>query len=504
VPVDSPAALANQLDEALRPASEDLGVAVVHAPDLPTDPGLWLNTQAPMDLQMLRGQVVVLDFWTDCCINCVHMQPTLRAVEDRFAGQPVVVIGVHSAKFDDEKTVEHVRGAIARHRIRHPVLMDSDHSVWQAYAVRSWPTVVVIDPRGRIAWQQSGEVSPEVLGRTVQAVLDGAARDDRLAPPLWEAEGVLPPPGGLHFPGKLHIWPPNSPTIDERVRVYVSDTGHDQVVEYGVRLDQGRPMLTELRRFGGFNAPQGLARWENRLYVADTGNHQLKVVELSDGAVRAVAGSGRLGAGSIPPGDAPLELDLRSPWDVEISGDGDSHVVMVAMAGAHQIWVYSPDLKRMTPLAGSGREAHMDGPFGEAALAQPSGLVLHGPYVFFADSEVSSVRALDLQERVVGTLVGAGLFDFGDVDGVGGEVRLQHPMDVCASGNSVYVADTYNHKIKVIDLHDNSCLTLGGGSGELREPSGLDRLADFLLVADTGHHRVVALPLAGGATHPVS
>ena len=187
-----------------------------------------------------------------------------------------------------------------------------------------------------------------------------------------------------------------------------------------------------------------------------------------------------------------------------MSGEGAEHVLLVAMAGSHQIWVHAPAVGRFGPLAGSGREDHVDGAFAEAALAQPSGMVLHGHYLFFADAEVSSVRALDLRERQVATLVGGGLFDFGDVDGAGADVRLQHPLDVTAQGNTVYVADTYNNKIKAVDLHGAVSRTLVGGDGELWEPAGIDRVGSFLFVADTNHHRVLVVRTDTGAHRPLA
>ena len=211
------------------------------------------------------------------------------------------------------------------------------------------------------------------------------------------------------------------------------------------------------------------------------------------GALTVVAGTGERGMGG-PTSSDPLQVDLRSPWDVAISGAAGNHVVLVAMAGSHQIWVYLPEEGRFGPFAGSGREDHVDGGFDEAALAQPSGLALHGSYLFFADSETSSIRALDLSERQVATVVGKGLFDFGDVDGAAEIALLQHPLDVTAGENTLFVADTYNHKIKAIDLHGGPVLrTLAGGPDQLWEPSGIDRWGEFLIVADTNNHRLVAV-----------
>jgi DNA-binding beta-propeller fold protein YncE len=176
-------------------------------------------------------------------------------------------------------------------------------------------------------------------------------------------------------------------------------------------------------------------------------------------------------------------------------------MVFIAMAGSHQLWALMPGQERLGPVAGSGREDHVDGPAGESALAQPSGLCLFGRFLFFADAEVSSVRFLDMQTRRVGTLVGAGLFDFGDRDGAGAAVRLQHALGLTAGGGAVWVADTYNGKIKRIDLDGGVTTTLATG---LSEPGGITRAGDYLLVADTAAHRVVAVSQATGEVREVS
>ena len=504
LPTTDPAELGTQLDEALQPTVER-SVVRVHAPDLPREPELWLNG-GPFDLEGLRGNVVVLDFWTYCCINCMHVLPALAAVEERFADQPVVVIGVHSAKFTAEKDRENVLAAMERYGVRHPVVLDGEHAVWSQYAVRSWPTVVVLDPTGRVAWDQPGEVSAEVLTARVQDLLDEGVERGTLGEAAWTVGAGAEGTDGLRFPGKVSLWAGDEADGEtfEAGFLYVSDSANGRVVELALTPgEDGWPVATETRAWGGFHDPQGTARWGDRLYVADIGSHQLLVVHLETGEVEVLAGTGRLGKGGSILAEEPLHTDLRSPWDVAVSGDAENHVVFVAMAGTHQLWVWLPDERRFGPLAGSGREEHIDGPFEEAALAQPSGLDIHGPYVFFADSEVSSVRALDLAERRVVTVVGQGLFDFGDVDGQGTEVLLQHPLDVAAAGNTVYVADSYNHKIKAIDLHDSSVRTLAGGAGVLWEPAGLDRLGDFLFVADTNHHRVVVIHRDSGELRPL-
>jgi sugar lactone lactonase YvrE/thiol-disulfide isomerase/thioredoxin len=500
LPVTTVADLTAQLDEAAAPArAAVIGAGRVRAPALPASPTAWLNTPAPLTLDRLVGNIVVLDFWTYCCINCLHILPELAAVERAFAGQPVVVIGVHSAKFPAEKEAENVAMAVDRHGIQHPVVLDPGHDLWQQYAVRSWPTVAVVDTRGRIAWNEPGEVRRETLIGVVQRLLDEARDGGTLGEAVWTQPERVQEQGGLSHPGKVHV---------AGDRLYVADTAHHQVRSYALQTgDDGWPTATPDRVYGtgerGFDAhtlsePQGMAQAGDVLWVADTGNHAVRRVHLDTGVIETVAGTGELGRGGALNPDRPRDTALRSPWDVLVHDE----VVFIAMAGTHQIWVYIPADDRVGPTIGSGREDHVDGSPREAALAQPSGLALSGSVLFWADSEVSSIRAFDFSSSQVGTLVGKGLFDFGDVDGPAEEVLLQHPLGVEARGNDVWVADTFNGKIKHVSLADGTTTTVAAG---LAEPGGIALYGDALIVADTGNHRVVAIragevrPLVGSA-----
>ncbi|HEX2869201.1 MAG TPA: thioredoxin-like domain-containing protein [Ignavibacteriales bacterium] len=125
------------------------------APEFPD--GLdWLNVDHPIKLSDLRGKVVLLDFWTFCCINCMHIIPDLKKLEAKYPGE-LAVIGVHSAKFLSEQETGNIRQAILRYDIEHPVVNDKDFKIWTSYGANAWPTVVLIDPRGDVVGHHSGE-----------------------------------------------------------------------------------------------------------------------------------------------------------------------------------------------------------------------------------------------------------------------------------------------------------------------------------------------------------
>jgi DNA-binding beta-propeller fold protein YncE len=234
------------------------------------------------------------------------------------------------------------------------------------------------------------------------------------------------------------------------------------------------------------------------LYVADRKNHLIRALDLKAQTVKTFAGTGEQGRDRDVEGD-PLKLGLNSPWDLLVDGNR----LFIAMAGHHQIWVLDLAKKVLAPYAGDGDEDRVDGPLARSSFAQPSGLASDGKTLYVADSEVSAIRSVPLGRRgQVGTVVGKGLFDFGDEDGVGDRVRLQHALGVAWHGGKLYVADTYNSKIKVIDPVTRSSKTYLGGEPDgwlaaplFSEPGGLSIAGGKIYVADTNAHRIRVIDL---------
>jgi DNA-binding beta-propeller fold protein YncE len=468
------------------------------APEL--DGGVaWLNTAGPLKLRDLRGKIVLLDFWALCCINCVHTLPDLARLEKKYANQ-LVIIGVHSAKFDNEKNTESIRKAILRYEIEHPVVNDANMAIWQAYGVQAWPTLWLIDPEGRLVGQGSGEGLYEVLdaaiGKLVATHRANKTLNERpLRFELARAHEAGSSP--LFFPGKVLADAAGS-------RLFIADSTHHRVVI--TDLDGKKLAVAGTGKAGwedgpfdqaAFNDPQGMALAGDTLYVADRKNHLIRALDLKAQTVRTVAGTGKPNQDREESGPA-LKVALKSPWDLYLDGG----TLYIAMAGRHQIWTFDVAGGRVSAYAGSGREDLVDGPLSRAAFAQPSGVTGDGQSLYVADSEISAVRTLPAVGRRggVSTVVGEGLFDFGDEDGAGDRVRLQHALGVTYHDGRLYVADTYNSKIKVIDPARRSCRTLVGGAGapkeaRFNEPGGLSVAGDRLYVADTNGHRVRVVDL---------
>jgi thiol-disulfide isomerase/thioredoxin len=466
----------------------------LRAPEFPA--GLeWLNTDHPLRLADLRGKIVLLDFWTYCCINCMHIIPDLKRLEAKYPDE-LVVIGVHSAKFIEEGQTANIRQAMLRYGIRHPVVNDNHLQVWGSYGVSSWPTVILIDPDGRIAAGDVGEGIFAPMDAAIGELLrqyDATGRLDRRPLTLRPEQG---PASALEFPGKVLADAAGG-------RLFIADSGHNRIVVAGLADGAVRTVIGDGReglkdgKFAEarFNHPQGMALGERYLYVADTENHVIRRADLESRTVETIAGTGRQARGRGAAGPA-RETALSSPWDLVREGDS----LYIAMAGVHQIWRMNLATDEISLFAGSGGEGRFDGPLHTAALAQPSGIATDHLRLYVADSEVSSVRGMSLSGKGgVETIVGGDLFDFGDRDGKGLAVRLQHPLGITFDKGRLYVADTYNNKIKVIEPETYACRTLlgtgkagsaDGDRAEFYEPGGLSVAGDRLYIADTNNHAI--------------
>lgn len=465
--------------------------ARVRAPEL-IGKGGWLNTgDHQLTLADLRGRIVILDFWTFCCVNCLHVLDELRELEEKHR-DTVVIIGVHSPKFVHEAEHQAVVDAVERYEVHHPVLDDPELGTWKQYAVRAWPTLVVVDPEGYVVAQHAGEGHAHAL----EALVMELEAEHGAKGTLRRGDGpyVAPEPVATHlrFPGKALALADGG--------FLVSDTTRHQLVELGADGE------TVVRRFGDgerglvdggpdvarFSEPQGLARLpDGSVVVADTVNHALRRLDLATGAVTTLAGTGGQWWQGFPTSGPAHEVALSSPWDVAWFAGR----VWIAMAGVHQLWAYDPATGTVEVAAGTTNEGLVDGPADEAWFAQPSGLAAAGDRLWVADSETSAVRWVESDGAgfVVRTAVGTGLFDFGHRDGAAEQALLQHPLGVTAlPDGSVAISDTYNNALRRFDPETGEVTTL---ATDLREPSDAVLVGGDVVVVESARHRLTRLRL---------
>ncbi|MEV4742199.1 NHL domain-containing thioredoxin family protein [Streptomyces sp. NPDC049555] len=465
--------------------------ARVRAPEL-VGKGGWLNTGGEqLTLAGLRGKIVILDFWTFCCINCLHVLDELRELEEKHR-DTVVVIGVHSPKFVHEADHQSVVDAVERYQVHHPVLDDPELATWKQYAVRAWPTLVVIDPEGYVVAQHAGEGHVHAIARLVEEL--EAEHGGKGTLRRGDGPYVAPEPvaGDLRFPGKALVLPGGNLLVSDSTRHALVELAPDgeSVVR---RIGSGERGLADgPAEVARFSEPQGLALLpDGTVVVADTVNHALRTYDPATGLVATVAGTGRQWWQGSPTDGPAREVDLSSPWDVAwFEGR-----VWIAMAGVHQLWTYDPAAGTVAVAAGTTNEGLVDGPAEQAWFAQPSGLAAAGERLWVADSETSALRYVerDGEGYAVRTAVGTGLFDFGHRDGAAGQALLQHPLGVTAlPDGSVAVCDTYNHALRRYDPAAGEVTTL---ATDLREPSDAVLVDDDIVVVESARHRLTRLRL---------
>ncbi|MEV0050274.1 NHL domain-containing thioredoxin family protein [Saccharopolyspora shandongensis] len=473
----------------------------------------WLNTGGEeLKLADFRGKVLVLDFWTFCCINCLHVLDELRPLEAEFA-EEVVTVGVHSPKFEHEADPDALVAAVERYAVHHPVLDDPELTTWQNYAVKAWPTLVVVDPEGYVVHVAAGEGHVEALRSVITEII----AEHEAKGTLHRGNGPYVPPEApettLRFPGKVIALPSGN--------LLVSDSANHSLVEFAADGE------TVVRRIGAgrrgradgadaeFSEPAGLALLPQHVaeqvgydvLVADTVNHLLRGVRLADGEVTTLAGTGEQWRDGADGGPA-LETPLTSPWDVawwEPAGG-----VVIAMAGNHTLGLFDPVAGEVRRFAGTTVEGLRDGAAEEAFFAQPSGLADGGDRLWLADSETSALRWVEAAGDgfAVRTAVGTGLFDFGHADGPAEKALLQHPLGVAVlPDGSVAVCDTYNGAVRRYEPATGEVSTL---ATDVAEPSGAAVVDGELVVVASAAHRLerpvppgVAARLVEGASQQV-
>jgi len=450
------------------------------APEL--DGGLgWLNTPGPTPLNGLTGQLVILHFWTASSISSRHTWRTLSGLQSRRAVDPLVVIGVHSGKFSAEQGVAAVGRAIERLGVQQPVYVDREMLIWEKYNIASWPSLVFVRPNGNVSAVAAGEPDPAVLDKYVDTLLAEARADGTLKAPIERTAPTASSRRPLSFPTDVLSTPDG--------RVFVSDSGHGRVLA----LDASGAVTNII---GGLVDPRGLALFGGDLLIADPGVHSVFRVAKGSTNLERVAGTGTLGIEALGDSSDAPSTSLRSPWGIAVRGEQ----VFVSLAGSNQIALLDLAQETIRRFSGSGRHSLTNGSADRCGFAQPTGLSIDGDTLYVVDSDASAIRKVSLANGATSVLLGRGAFDFGDKDGPIREARLQFPLSIAHTSAGLVVADSYNGKLKLAasDSTVSSVVLSVDGIG-LQEPGGLAVASDgLLLVADTGNHRILTVPVGDG------
>lgn len=425
--------------------------------------GGWLNVTRPITEADMKGRLVLLDFWTYGCVNCIQIVPDLKTLEQKF-GDDLLVIGVHSAKFKGEQGNARILSAAKRFGLEHPVINDSDFAIWNSFKVQAWPTLVLLGTDGQEISRYEGEGHLKHLDADISKNISTTTKHENSVASLILKEQKK---SSLSFPAAIKKYGD---------LFYIADSGNNRIVA----VDKDGKIV---KTYDGFHNPRGFAVMNNKtLFVADTGAHSLTAIDIETGKRETLGGDGTRGR------------IWASPWDVAVTANEN---LVIAMAGTHRLHIYDVAKKTLDVFAGNGREAVIDGDAISSELAQPSGLsIASDGAVYFADAESSALRVV--KGGQVKTLIGTGLFDFGLKDGAYPTAQMQHPQGVFVKGDVVYIADTYNNAIRLYDIQTGQLSTVKNNGETLNEPGAIWVGDDFALVADTNNNRILKMDLKSG------
>ncbi|CAD5114752.1 DgyrCDS3792 [Dimorphilus gyrociliatus] len=445
----------------------------------------WINVTRPIKKEDFAGKLLIVDFFTYCCINCIHILPILKEIEKIWEKENnIQVIGVHSAKFPNEKQSKSVIDAVQRYNIEHPVLNDSEMRLWSEMNISCWPTVVLFSHDLKALLYIFGENHENLLKEFIKIAFNHLQLRHNVTRQIpVKVDYISRKSSDLSYPGKVFV-DDEYIMISNSRRNKIIITDHLGSIKHhigsGLNGDKDGNFQT-----CSFSNPQGLVRHGNVIFIADTGNNKIRKINLDSGRVTSLPNCKKFGK--------------CSPWDLYLTKD----YLVVAMSGIHQLWAYTlnncvilgENLRENSwcHLCGTGEEGAKNNLYPKSAtLAQPSGVTVFNDLIVFADSESSSIRSFSLQNGSVKNIVGgdinpSNLFAFGDIDGKGQKVKLQHPMSVSVSNEkNIIIADSYNNKLKEIDVKERECRTIDIEG--LNEPGGLSVYKDQIFIADTNNH----------------
>ena len=458
----------------------------------------WLNSDRPLTQDDLRGRVLVLHFWSRNCIECVESAAAISQIEAENQGK-LSVIGIFSPKLDAEKERQVAASLLHRRGLRQLTALDKDFRVWREFSVRDWPTTMLIDPLGHIFARYSGKIDLRKFRGDLERLLSTFPKP-RVDPPL-PYRFIVGPESELasvmRFPAKVS---------GENGVLWVADSANHRVLgmdEYSGKIlhviGEGIPGLKDGDfRQARFRYPRGILAHKGRIFVSDTGNHALRRIDLGRRQVVRVAGTGVRGLWSEFQRGKALETPLDTPLDLALAPAGKN--IYVSMAGPHQIWSFDPDRGELARAWGNGKEGSEDGPNPMVEFMQPTGMVAVGKEFYLTDAIANSLRRIG-KDGAVKTLIGGELSSFGFSDGGIDRGTMQSPEAVGQELGGLVLADALNHAIRFYDSEKRSLSTLVGGQGpghadgsfaeaRLFEPSGIYSHGGKVFIADSGNHAI--------------
>lgn len=448
----------------------------------------WFNINEKITIDDLKGRVILLHFWDRACISCLESLPAIKKLEERF-GNKLTVIGVYAAKFEGGKNEDEIRSAIIKYDINHAVINDSALKLSTEFAAKASPTFVLIKPNGRKYKKYEGVGDLEKMEDGVKKLVKKYRFDVNRKPlPILPEKfskiaNVLSFPSKLEYSGNLNL---NSRNVSA---IFIANSGQNNVIVSSllgtilVKIGSGREGFSDGDFFNAeFRNPQSILFDDQKLYIADTGNHAIRIADFRTNKVSTLIGSGK--KGDIVKNEiAAKGFNLASPTDIEFFPD-KKHII-ISNAGNNQILSYDLENQKIKALAGNGESKNKDGISPNNSLTQTADMVVVKDKIYFVDALSSSLRSLDKSGNVK-TLV--------DKD-------LQNPVGLTSDGDSLYIADSFNNRIakysisaqKISNFIGAKAGDLVGKKTEFNSPEAILKINNYFYISDANNNRVILL-----------
>ncbi len=480
------------------------------------DNNQWLNLSRPLEIPDLKDRIILLDFWNYACVSCVQSLPEIKKLENQF-GSKLLIIGVHSAKFNNEKDLSAVKKAVLKHDITYPVINDSKLEIWNNFKINALPTFVLINPHGNIFKTYIGENELVKIKGDIKKLIDKFKFEINRNPLPVRLEKFISIKNILDFPTKLEYVADFSYNSHHSPAILIANTGGNNIIASSLSGNIVAKIGSGIAGFvdgdfdqASFKSPKGLIYQADKIYLADTANNALREIDLKLGKVKTLIGSGNVGE-KIAIDNKPLEaknIDLASPTDIEFFPDKNN--IAIANSGTNQILSYNIKNQTISVLAGDGFEGVLDGKYPKNSLAQTSDMSVFGRKLYFVDASSSSLRVLE-EDGNLKTLIGKDLNFFGHQNGNKSVAKMQHPLGLIVDDTGAYISDSFNHTIRKYDFASNQISDLSGkqkkGDGiglenltQFDEPDGIISVLGNFYIADSNNNRIVILNRANLAS----
>lgn len=463
----------------------------------------WLNVLQPLKIDDLNGKITILHFWNASCIDCIDAINKLKDLNDRFPNS-FAIIGVHIPVFENEKNLNIVKKAIIKYDINYPVINDKNHELLNKFKITKSPTFLIFNINGKLKQNFDGKNAEKnaIELATKLYFKNKFSLSNHQIPVVLEKDSsisnILSVPSKIIYVDKFAFKNRIIPAI------IIANSGQNSIIvtnlsgEIIVKIGNGhRGFVDDDLINSRFYNPQSIVYHDKKIYVADTGNNSLRLIDLENNIVKTLLGNGSKGdifakKKTVVMGN---DTNLSLPNDLEFYPD--KSMLAISNAGTNQILGYDIKNKNIIILAGNGEHDELDGVYPNNSLKQINDMAVDGDKLYLIDGLTSSIRVLN-RDGFLKTLYNG--------KSPSNITKLQNPRAIIADETGIYISDSLNHAIKKFDYNSLQITKLFGGErgdkiGDFTtfdEPNGIFGIIDKFFIADSGNNRIIEVNRASG------